>query len=93
MTPEDIADAIIANRFPALSVDAPLRANIHTMIVDGIERALAESAARRTDHDGMVVARRVARFHIGDPEWAPLIVGAYLDPDRAQRALEEAMRV
>lgn len=93
MTPEQIADAILQTRFPTTHPGTAFYGNAHAMIVDGIERALAESAARRTDHDGMVVALRVAQFHIGDPEWAPLIVGAYLDPDRAQRALEEAMRV
>lgn len=45
------------------------------------------------DHqDRMVVARRVSKWHIGDSAWAHVIVGAYLNPDNAQRALEEEMK-
>ncbi|QGJ95231.1 hypothetical protein QDA11_gp11 [Microbacterium phage Jayden] len=44
------------------------------------------------DHDArMVVARNVARFYIGDSAWAHIIVGAYLNPERSQRVLDEEM--
>ena len=40
------------------------------------------------DRDGLIVARRVARWHIGDPDMADLIIHAYLNPDAAQAQLE-----
>lgn len=101
MTPEQIADAILVTRFPNVHPGSAFYQNSLSMIVDGIERALAQrpepDPVRRevttlTDHDDrMVVTRRVARFHIGDSAWAHVLVGAYLNPDSAQRALEEEM--
>lgn len=42
------------------------------------------------DHDaGMVAARRLAAWDIGDASWAGLIVDAYLNPERTMAALDE----
>lgn len=43
------------------------------------------------DRNALIVARRVAQYHIGDPDWADLIVGAYLNPDAAQASLQADM--
>jgi hypothetical protein len=40
------------------------------------------------ERDALIVARRVARWHIGDPSWADLIVNAYLNPDAAMAQLQ-----
>lgn len=44
------------------------------------------------DQDGLIVARRYARWHIGDPSWADAIISAYLNPDTAQAQLQQDMR-
>lgn len=44
------------------------------------------------DRDGRIVARRVARWHIGDPDWADLIINAYLNPKTHQEQLEQEMK-
>ena len=41
------------------------------------------------DTEGVRVARRVARWHIGDPSWADLIIGAYKDPVAYEQRLED----
>jgi hypothetical protein len=37
--------------------------------------------------EGRRVARRVAGYYIGDPNWADLIVGAVLNPASAEASL------
>lgn len=32
------------------------------------------------DHAGLGAARRVAQWHLGDPNWADRIIAAYLNP-------------
>lgn len=49
-------------------------------------------AAEERDRDGRIVARRVARWRIGDPDWADTIIDAYLNPNTAQKQLEQEMR-
>jgi hypothetical protein len=39
------------------------------------------------DPRGLRVARRYARWHIGDPYWADAILDAYLNPDAAEEQL------
>lgn len=43
------------------------------------------------DMHGLRVARQFARFHIGDPDWANMIIQAYLNPDEEERILAEEM--
>lgn len=45
MSPEQIADAILADRFPTTHPGTAFYQNARTMIVDGIERALAGQTA------------------------------------------------
>ena len=40
------------------------------------------------DARGLQAARRYARWHIGDSNWADSIIGAYLNPDAAMEALD-----
>jgi hypothetical protein len=40
------------------------------------------------DEAGLAAARRTAEWFIGDPNWANLIINAYLDPEAADRTLE-----
>lgn len=45
MTPEQIAEAVLATRFPTTHPGTAFYQNARTMIVDGIERALAQRPA------------------------------------------------
>ena len=40
---------------------------------------------------GMLQARRRARFELGDPSWAGIIINAYLNPERDAEQLREDM--
>lgn len=40
---------------------------------------------------GLLVARQVAGYYIGDPSWAELIIRAYLNPEVAAAELVEEM--
>lgn len=60
--------------------------------VAAADRAAGGLVAEQRDRDGRIVARRVARWRIGDPDWADTIIDAYLNPDTAQRQLEQEMR-
>lgn len=39
--------------------------------------------------NALKAARQVAGYYIGDPSWADLLVGAYLDPENALASLKE----
>lgn len=45
--------------------------------------------SRDLDPAGLAAARRSAHWHIGDPEWADLILDAYFDPEDANTALDQ----
>lgn len=51
MTPEQIAEAVLASRFPTTHPGTAFYQNARTMIVDGIERALAERDAEQARGD------------------------------------------
>ena len=57
--------------------------------VAAADRAAGGPVAEERDRDGRIVARRVARWYIGDPEWADTIIDAYLNPNTAQKQLEQ----
>ena len=38
---------------------------------------------------GLFAARRYARWHLGDGNWANQIIDAYLNPDETHRQLDE----
>lgn len=59
---------------------------------DGDEQTGRRDSAEDRDQDGRLVARRVARWHIGDPDWADLIINAYLNPKTHQEQLEQEMK-
>jgi hypothetical protein len=44
--------------------------------------------APKVDEAGLAVARRYARWHLGDPAWANRIIRAYLNPEEAQALLD-----
>ena len=41
------------------------------------------------DPAGLAAARRVARWHLGDPFWADSILRAYRNPEATNRQLDE----
>lgn len=41
------------------------------------------------DPAGLAAARRYARWHIGDQDWDNEILEAYMNPEHANRALDE----
>lgn len=43
------------------------------------------------DPRGVAVARRWARWHLGDSAWALDILEAYFNPDETERDLDEEM--
>lgn len=57
--------------------------------VAAADRAVGGPAAEERDREGRRVARRVALWHIGDPEWADTIIDAYLNPNAARKRLEQ----
>ena len=42
-----------------------------------------------SDIEGRQVARRVAAWHLGDPDWADLIIDAFRNPREAQQELDK----
>lgn len=50
--------------------------------------ASAPPAAAHDHEAGMVAARRIAGWEIGDTAWAGIIVDAYLNPERIMAALD-----
>lgn len=64
--------------------------------VDGFATGADWERGRGRDEDahrdGLIVARRVARWQIGDPDLADLLISAYLNPDAAQANLEQETR-
>lgn len=44
-------------------------------------------SAPTPDRDGLRAAREYATWHLGYPDWADAIIGAYLDPDAADERL------
>lgn len=43
------------------------------------------------EREGIRVARRIARWHIGDPYWADLIIAAYKNPSTHEAELDAEM--
>lgn len=43
------------------------------------------------NEEGLTVARRFARWHLGDPSWAGEILWAYANPEAASKKLDEEM--
>lgn len=91
MTPEQIAEGILATRFPATHPSSAFYQNCKTSIVDGIERALAQHGivGDQNRGDRIRVARRWSEYHIGDADWANGILAAYRDPEGTARELVE----
>ena len=48
-------------------------------------------AAGATDDERMAAARRLSQWEIGTPEWAEVIIDAYLNPARTMANLDAAM--
>ena len=40
------------------------------------------------DAEGLRVARRIARWHMGDASWADVIIAAYKNPSMHERELD-----
>lgn len=41
------------------------------------------------NEEGLAAARRMAQWELGDPSWANLIIGAYLNPAATNTMLDE----
>ena len=42
--------------------------------------------------EGIAAARRFARWHLGDPNWADQIIRAYTNPSEANAMLDEEQK-
>lgn len=64
--------------------------NVHTdpeAEATSLTAADLQAVLTEPDSEGLQAARKVARWHLGDPDWANLLIGAYLQPGPALERL------